>query len=43
MNGTIAVGGMALADVHIIAEQHMDVARRHVEQTQAEQVRLVGA
>ena len=43
MNGTIAVGGMALADVHIIAEQHMDVARRHVEQTQAEQVRLDAA
>ena len=40
MNGTIAVGGMALADVQIIAEQHTDVGRRTVEQTGAEEERL---
>ena len=43
MNGTIAVGGMALAEVHIIAEQHTDVGRRAVEQVEAEEARLDAA
>lgn len=43
MNGTIAVGGMALARVQVIAEQHTDVGRRAVEQTAAEVARLSAA
>lgn len=43
MNGTIAVGGMALANVQVIAEQHTDVGRRTVEQTEAEEARLGAA
>ncbi len=43
MNGTIAVGGMALASVQIIAEQHTDVGRRTVEQTGEEEARLGAA
>lgn len=43
MNGTIAVGGMALACVQIIAEQHTDTARRIVEQVEAEAARLSAA
>lgn len=43
MNGTIAVGGMALAGVQIIAEQQTDVGRRTVEQTEAEGARLGAA
>ena len=40
MNGTIAVGGMALAKAHIIAEQQTDIGPRHVEQVDAEAARL---
>lgn len=43
MNGTIAVGGMALASVQVIAEQHTDVGRRTVEQTGEEEARLGAA
>lgn len=43
MNGTIAVGGMALASAQVITEQHMDVSRRTVEQTETEEARLGAA
>lgn len=43
MNGTIAVGGMALASVQVIAEQHTDTGRRTVDQTEAEEARLGAA
>lgn len=43
MNGTIAVGGMAMASVQIIAEQRTDVSRRVVERAETEKARLDAA
>jgi len=40
MNGTIAVGGMALAKARLVMEETVDVSLRHIEQVENEKERL---
>lgn len=43
MDGTIAVGGMALAKARLVTEEKIDVSLRHVEQIEEERERLEAA